>query len=284
MSDLLYRAFEPELALRASGDGRTVEGRAVPYNVEQRINARLTEVFVPGAFAHQMRAAHRVPFTYLHLPHGGAIIGKTVQLREAGDGLYGEWRVSRTQRGDETLELIKDGLLTQLSIGFREYPGTNKMRASGTVEYTRADLLEVAVVPEGAYGANAVITGTRGPCPTCGHVSGGEHADQGDDMPNMRQAEQIIGSLPLLSSPGSLTRSESNLDNTPNGRKLWNYYLHGAGAGWAASPHPYTALVALLRKNHVPGHSVHGLAANLFHAKFGIWPGERQGKNPAGRG
>lgn len=200
MSDLLYRAFEPELALRASGDGRTVEGRAVPYNVEQRINARLTEVFVPGAFAHQMRAAHRVPFTYLHLPHGGAIIGKTVQLREAGDGLYGEWRVSRTQRGDETLELIKDGLLTQLSIGFREYPGTNKMRASGTVEYTRADLLEVAVVPEGAYGANAVITGTRGPCPTCGHVSGGEHADQGDDMPNMRQAEQIIGSLPLLNS------------------------------------------------------------------------------------
>lgn len=283
MTETLYRAFTPDLSVRAGGDGRTVMGIAVPYGVEQRIDAKLTEVFTQGTFAHQLRAGHRVPFTRGHVPHGGVIIGKTVELREHADGLYGEWRVSRTAVGDETLELIKDGLLTELSIGFREYPSTNKVRSNGTVEYTRADLFEVAIVPEGAYGAGAVVTGTRGPCPTCGHVRPGGGSEDGGNS-NLRQAEQILGSLPLLSSPGSPTRSASNLDNTPQGRKLWKYWLGEGAAKWAGSPHPYTTLTHALAAAGVPAHSIPGLAANLFHAKFGIWPGERKGKNPVGRG
>lgn len=66
---------------------------------------------------------------------------------------------------------------------------------------------------------------------------------------------------------------------------LWAYWTKGAGlAKWASSPHPYTALVATLRKAGVPGHSIHGLAASIFRAVFGIWPGERKGANPAGKG
>lgn len=67
--------------------------------------------------------------------------------------------------------------------------------------------------------------------------------------------------------------------------QLKAYWTRGAGlARWAPKPHPWTALVHALEKE-VPGKSpgwYHGLASNLFHDVFGIWPGERKGKNPVG--
>lgn len=269
-----YRAFTPDLEVRSGGDGRTVQGIAVPYEVEQRINAGLTEVFVRGAFNHQLRAAHRVPFTRNHLPHGGDLIGRTTALRDDAAGLIGEWRVSKTPKGDETLELIKDGVLSQLSIGFRETANGTRRRGNGTVEYTKTNLAEVAVVLEGAYGEGAVATGVRtvgGACPTCGH----QEASAGEQS-RAEQASALllaIPTLPLLAMPDEV-RSQSNLDNTPNGRKLWDYWLGEGAAKWVSSAHPYTALVTALRSAGVPEKSVNGLAANLYHAKFGTWPGD----------
>lgn len=67
--------------------------------------------------------------------------------------------------------------------------------------------------------------------------------------------------------------------------ELWKYWTKGAGlAKWSGSPHPYTALVNALIKAGVDAKSVHGLAANIFKAVKGIWPSERQGKNPRGHG
>lgn len=103
----------------------------------------------------------------------------------------------------------------------------------------------------------------------------------------MREAEQILASLPVLQLDPETgdVRSQSNLDNTPEGRKLWRYWTKGPGrAKWAGSAHPYTALVRALRAAGVPERSVKGLAANMFKAVFGIWPGERKGKNPVGKG
>lgn len=60
---------------------------------------------------------------------------------------------------------------------------------------------------------------------------------------------------------------------------LKQYWTHGAGlARWASSPHPYTALTRALR-SELPAkaqHMVNGLAANLFKATFGIYPGQRK--------
>ena len=39
------RSYDVDLEFRASGDGRTIFGIAVPYNKEQRIGASLIEVF-----------------------------------------------------------------------------------------------------------------------------------------------------------------------------------------------------------------------------------------------
>lgn len=65
---------------------------------------------------------------------------------------------------------------------------------------------------------------------------------------------------------------------------LNRYWTRGPGlAKWATSPHPYTTLVALLSEYMAPN-IAKGLAASYFKRVFGIWPGERKGKNPAGLG
>lgn len=158
-NEALYRAFRPELEVRSRGDGRTVHGIAVPYNAPMRITDSLVEEFAPGAFAHQVRAANRVKFAREHMALGGTLIGALTSMSETPNGLYVEMRAAKTPVGDETLELIKEGALSHLSIGFRERE--HRRKAGGIVSRTKADLFEVAVVLEGAYGELASAAGVR---------------------------------------------------------------------------------------------------------------------------
>lgn len=161
---LITRTFDAELSLRSSGagaDGRTVFGIAVPYGVPQHIYEGLTEEFVQGAFSHQLRAANRVRLAREHVDLGGTLIGALRSLEDRPEGLHFEARVSKTVAGDETLELVRDGALRQVSIGFRERPGGNRRSAANVVQRTAADLFEVALVMEGAYGQQAELAGVR---------------------------------------------------------------------------------------------------------------------------
>jgi len=59
------------------------------------------------------------------------------------------------------------------------------------------------------------------------------------------------------------------------GRKLWEYWTRKVGlARWADSPTPYRTLLAALLSEGVPPGQAHGLAANIFHAALGRWPGK----------
>jgi HK97 family phage prohead protease len=159
VTETMYRTFRPELEVRSQGDGRTIVGIAVPYGAPTRINERLVEQFAKGAFNHQLRAANRVRFTREHMDLGGSLIGAATLLRDDPAGLYGEFRVSKTPLGDETLELVRDGALSHLSVGFRERE--NRKLAGGVTERVKADLSEVAVVMQGAYGELATAVGVR---------------------------------------------------------------------------------------------------------------------------
>jgi HK97 family phage prohead protease len=158
MTNIETRAYDTDLEVRADTDGRTICGICVPYDVEQRIHSSLTEVFRRGAFANVARAAHRVKLLVGHdaqaLP-----IGRATLLREDERGLYGEFRVSNTSRGTEILELVKDGSLTELSIGFQ--PLKDKRRPDGVIERIAAHLAEVSLVTFGAYGQAAQVVGVR---------------------------------------------------------------------------------------------------------------------------
>jgi hypothetical protein len=62
------------------------------------------------------------------------------------------------------------------------------------------------------------------------------------------------------------------------------YWTRGEGlAKWAPTPHPWTALYTHLQK--FMGPSMAKRAASLwFFEVFGLWSGERKGRNPVGPG
>jgi len=157
------RAFETDLEVRGDGDGRTICGIVVPYDVEQRISSTLTEVFRRGAFSRVIPNAHRVKLLVSHdsraLP-----IGRATLLREEAGGLWGEFRVSKGSRSDDILELVRDGALSEFSIGFQALK--DNRRKDGVIERIAAHLAEVSLVTFGAYGQNAQIAAVRETSPT----------------------------------------------------------------------------------------------------------------------
>jgi len=157
-NEIENRKYTVEFELRLSGgDGRTIYGLAVPYDKEQRISSTLTEVFRKGVFADVIRAPHRVKLLRGHGENN--VLGRATLLKETDDGLYAEFRISKTREGDEALELVKDGALDQLSIGFM--PIKNRKRSDGVMERIKAHLAEVSLVTFGAYGDMAAIAGVR---------------------------------------------------------------------------------------------------------------------------
>lgn len=164
----LFRTFTPQdIAVRAGGDGRTIHGIAVPWDYPIRVDDRLNEEFAPGSFNHQVRAVEsgRVGFEREHTELGGVLIGPTKMIRNDAAGLYFEARASKTPAGDETLELVRDGALRQISIAFRERPRGQAIRNDSQMgqvtRRTKADLKAIAVVRAGAYDDAAAVTGTR---------------------------------------------------------------------------------------------------------------------------
>jgi HK97 family phage prohead protease len=170
------RQFESELEVRSDGDGRTICGICVPYDVETRIHAGLVEVFKLGAFEAVTRAAHRVKLLQGHdtkkMP-----LGKATILKEDSRGLYGEFRVSKTDAGDQALELVRDGVLTNLSVGFQ--PLKDRKTSSGIVERIKAHLAEVSLVTFGAYGDAAAVSVVR----------------EVVDKPNLAELENLLAKL-----------------------------------------------------------------------------------------
>ena len=150
MTTKMIRAFGPDLTIRS--DGRTVAGIAVPFGVTARVRdgagPPYDEAFAAGSFARTIRErGDRVKFLVNHdaraLP-----IGRALLLREDAAGLYAEFRVSQTQAGDEALELLRDGTLDGLSVGFR--PISERIERGVTVR-TEVRLDEVSACAFAAY-------------------------------------------------------------------------------------------------------------------------------------
>jgi phage head maturation protease len=116
---LMRRTFETAVTA-SEGDGRTIEARIVPYNVEAIVvdlppagdGIPYPEVFVPGAFERQLRAADRVK-VWLNFEHEvglRGIVGHGTELHDGEDGLYGTFRVHENADGDKALSMVRDGL------------------------------------------------------------------------------------------------------------------------------------------------------------------------------
>lgn len=152
MPDLLTREV---LITRADADRREIIGMAVPFNTPTEIVPGMVEQFERGAITTddqppKLFNRHDEP------------IGTITALEDRDDGAWITAHVSATRAGDDTLTLVRDGVLDRLSVGFKPVDDTTSDRADGSKLITRTKVIlrEVSVVPFPAY-VDAKITETR---------------------------------------------------------------------------------------------------------------------------
>lgn len=106
------------------------------------------DVVLRGAFAESIRQRFEtkaLPKTKLLWQHDSdEPIGQPVVLKEDDRGLYSEFKLSRTTRGNDAYELLKDGVLDSLSIGY--IPEDVEYDDAGIRKLKKVDLMEVSIV------------------------------------------------------------------------------------------------------------------------------------------
>jgi len=142
-----------EVEFRMGEEAGTITGVAVPFNQPTDIGGAYREQFVPGA----IRNSEGVKIFYGH-DHQDLPIGKVISGRDTANGYEITAKLTAgVQRADETLALMRDGVLNKFSVGFMPVEQT---REGDLVTRTLVDLKEVSVVPFPAY-SGAEITQVR---------------------------------------------------------------------------------------------------------------------------
>lgn len=154
MSDLQTRAF----TIRAvDAEPRTVRGLAVPYGVEIELFEGYFETIAPGALAPRAEDATSLKLFYRH----NEPIGLITSITETAKGIEIEARFSDTQAARDAYQLVRDGVIDRLSIGFIPLAFERTEDEAGVhTTITSLDLREVSLVPFPAYDG-AIVTEVR---------------------------------------------------------------------------------------------------------------------------
>ena len=161
MNDLQTRRF----TIRADADAepRTVRGLAVPYGVEIELAPGYFESIAPGALADRADDATSLKLVWRHDEPIGLITSAT----ETAEGIEIEARFSDTQTARDAYQLVKDGVIDRLSIGFIPLTYERAEADDGThTTITSLDLREVSLVPFPAYDGATVTEVREQPTPT----------------------------------------------------------------------------------------------------------------------
>lgn len=138
------------LTRSAEGDGRTLEGIAVPFGkvIDTWEGA---ETFDRDCVFEDVEDAK---LCYQH----GELIGRITASESRDDGLHITARISDTQLGRDVASLLADGALDSLSVGF--VPIRDERDKAGITHRKRVRLLETSLVSWPAY-EDAKVTGRR---------------------------------------------------------------------------------------------------------------------------
>lgn len=141
-----------KVELKADMDGRTITGYAAAFgNVD-----KAREIIEPGAFAKTLtEGMGRLKTFYNH----SYPIGKPQVAKEDDYGLYTEAKISKTARGDEVLELVRDGVIGEMSIMYETVKYEDDSKA-GIRKLQELKLFEFGPV-DFACNEQAVISGVK---------------------------------------------------------------------------------------------------------------------------
>jgi HK97 family phage prohead protease len=117
------------------------------------------DILHPGVFAKSIKEAFPAGKIKVLWQHKDPL-GMPVAMHEDSKGLYVEAKISKTALGNEALELINDGVVDSMSVGFRMVNGKSDRDASGIRHIREGALIEFSAV---TFPANeqAVITGLK---------------------------------------------------------------------------------------------------------------------------
>jgi HK97 family phage prohead protease len=158
---MIFRATRLEDVELSGSDGRTVVARLMRWDSPSRVtdNGRdfYDEVWRKGVFASSIRraekAGRRWPLMAMHqdrlLP-----VGATTAVHERADGAYFTGKISRTQMGDEIIELINDGALPGVSVGAKPI---RSRRTAQLVERVEAAIREISFTPFAALDGAEIL-------------------------------------------------------------------------------------------------------------------------------
>lgn len=141
-------------------EGSDISGRAVPYGVTIQLMPGVYERFEKGSFSRQLRDPARVKVCLEH----GQVVGKATELEERDNGLWFKGGISHSVAIPEAAKaraMLDEELADELSVGFQTVKGGTKVEKDNdkvTYVHNRARLLEVSLVPWGAYGRNATVS------------------------------------------------------------------------------------------------------------------------------
>jgi HK97 family phage prohead protease len=135
--------------------GRTVRLACVPYDrpapVADANGDPYLEQFQRGAFRNVVKAPHVVQLLHDHRP--GVGFGYARSLTEEPTYLVGEWRVPKSEPGDQLLALVTDEQLRGVSVGFQpgDHPEDNVWVDNVLTRRYVARMPEVSLTPAPVY-------------------------------------------------------------------------------------------------------------------------------------
>ena len=159
-NDIIIRALAADtLEVRESPEGRRICGIAAPFGSDYDAGDYV-ERFAQGAFTKSIvERGDKIPLLEAHR-QDAMPLGRATTLEERSDGLYAEFLVSRTGRGDEALQLARDGVMHSFSVGFVPVRDHRRKTADGRplLERQEVKLHHVGLISEvPAYGDARVL-------------------------------------------------------------------------------------------------------------------------------
>ncbi len=100
------------------------------------------DIITKGAFNKTMERKDRIKVLWQH----NEPIGKSLNMSTDTKGLYVEGKISKTRLGDEAIELMKDGVIDQMSIGFSIPEGKSEYNEKGKRLIHEVKLYEYSLV------------------------------------------------------------------------------------------------------------------------------------------
>lgn len=235
MTDQLCRR---ELTLRAATDTETREfsGLAVPYNTETAIDDWMgiyREQFAPGA----VQDSDDALIFWQHRE----VVGKITAARDTPEGWAFDARISATARGDEAYTLLRDGVVTRLSVGFVPIEWTDAVDEDGTIHRTHNKVLvrEVSLVPFPAY-PDAAVTSVRAeqPAKEPDMPPAADTLTRADLTPVTDQLDELTRSVELLRTEGHAPAEHTDLFGS------FGDYVKRTAAGDEIALRAYTGAVS----------------------------------------